>query len=108
MEAGQGTSLELICARQWAACVDRAAEGLGAIDPRRVHTLRYESLAADPLAGLSGILAFLGAEVQPEALTAAARGFHGGSIGKGKRAGSVHTQAMAAMADTLLKHGYET
>lgn len=108
MEAGRETPLALICARQWAACVNRAAEALGAIDPHRVHVLRYEDLADDPLAGLSGILAFLGAEAEPEALAAAARGFHGGSVGKGKRGADILPEAGAAMAPTLLKLGYET
>lgn len=108
MDAETDTPLELICARQWSTCVDRADGGLAAIDPGRVHTLRYEDLAADPVAGLSGILDFLGAEVPQSAVAKAAQGFHGGSVGKGKRGATLQAPSQAAMAQTLSTHGYET
>ncbi|MGS4948165.1 sulfotransferase family protein [Meridianimarinicoccus sp. RP-17] len=107
MEAETGTPLELICARQWSACVDRADSGLATIEPSRVHTLRYEDMAADPFARLSEVLDFLGAEIPQSAVTNAAQGFHGGSVGKGKRQATLSDMSLAAMAHALSNHRYE-
>lgn len=64
--------LDVICAHQWAACVETAQADLDLVAPDRVLRLSYEALSRDPAGTLSRIVAFLGAAVTDADLTAAA------------------------------------
>ena len=60
-----------LAARQWCASVQRARRELSAIDPARVHEIRYEALVQDEQA-LGPLCAFLGL-ADPEPVLAAYR-----------------------------------
>jgi len=46
-ENARQVSLADVCARQWKNCVEKSVKDLGDIDPRRVHTIRYEDFVSN-------------------------------------------------------------
>ncbi|MBE0566714.1 MAG: sulfotransferase [Krumholzibacteria bacterium] len=97
-----------LSARQWRRCVERTDEDLAAIDPRRVHVVRYEDFVAAPAAELARILAFLGADADPRAVATACAGVRGGSVGKALHSLPAADKAIIARvcSPLLARHGY--
>jgi hypothetical protein len=72
-KAMYATSLDEVCARQWAECVQTAAEQLNFLPRDRVFQLRYEDLTRDPRRALIDVALFLSAAVTPDAIASAAQ-----------------------------------
>jgi hypothetical protein len=51
-------SLLKVCAVQWQRCVEKAATELAAVEPTRVHRVRYEDVVAEPESHLAEMAAF--------------------------------------------------
>ena len=97
-----------LAARQWRRCVERTDAELAGIDPARVHRLRYEEFVAEPAAGLTRILDFLGVPTAEAAVNAAVAGVRATSVGSAVRRLSAPelAAAAAALAPLLAAHGY--
>ena len=98
-----------LAARQWRACVERTDEDLAAIDPARVHRVRYEDFVAAPVQELAAILRFLDQPVDDADAAAAVGAVRAGSVGKAARSLPASDQAVIARvcAPVLERHGYE-
>lgn len=57
--------LEIVCARQWALSNDAALDDLRALASERWMTIRYEELAADPVAITKDVMAWLQLDLEP-------------------------------------------
>lgn len=98
--------LEEMCARQWAACVNASEEAFAAMAPDKVLRLYYEDLTGDAEAVLTRITDFLGAEIPPDQIAAAAARVRQGEARKGLDTLDLGP-AEAVIAPVLTRHGYE-
>jgi len=98
--------LEELAFIQWQRCVDLACAGLASLDPRRVHTIRYEDFVSDPQAGTAAALAFLAIEDRHDSVRLAQVSPR--SVGKGRAAlGPEAVERLEALAPwTLTRFGY--
>ena len=78
-------SLPEICAAQWNACVERAAEAFQAMPPKEIITIRYEEFVTTPEAELQRICDFLGAQVAASTIVECVDAVSDQSVGKGQR-----------------------
>ncbi len=108
MEAHLDEPLDQICARQWAACVDKADAYLETLPTERWMRVRYEDFVADPQAHVEAIAKFLGTEATQDEIAAATQAIRGGNIGKGRKALSdgAESRLTAIMSHALSRHGY--
>jgi hypothetical protein len=74
--------LDELAALQWQRCVDASTKAFTSMEAGRVHQLSYEEFVADPTAGLTRILEFLGEDVTVD--PAWVSGVSVGSVGKGR------------------------
>lgn len=100
-------TLEEVCALQWQACVERAAQVFASI-PERVFRLRYEDFVSRPAELLQGIGDFLGLAVTQEQASRLTAGVSSRSIGKGReQLGSEGVARLAPLiGSTLERFGY--
>jgi len=107
MDEAPNLELEEICARQWAACVERADEAFTRIDPARVFVLKYEAFASEPKETLSKLLDFLGADASESDILKAIGPIRATSINKGKiLENELSASTLDAMMPALHAHGY--
>lgn len=103
-----GGSLARLCAAQWARCVDAADARFAAMDPGRVHRIRYEEFVTAPAAVMERVAAFLDLPVAPAAWPALAGDVFTGSVGKGRL--ELDAEELRGVdeiiAPTLARHGY--
>jgi len=104
-ERHAGAPVEELCARQWAACVDRADEAFARMPADRVISIQYETLTADPCGTLTRIASFLDHDVPETVLAMAAGGVRGGA-GKGRRDIDDIAGLMPILEGPLKRHGY--
>ena len=78
-------SLEQVCASQWARSVARSIEAFDAMQPERVHSIRYERFVTLPREELERLIAFLGMDVQSTLLDEAVSGVKTQSVGVWRR-----------------------
>lgn len=77
-------SLEVVCARVWAACIERSVAAFARLPRHRFLELRYEDLAGSPRAQLERILRFLELESSSEEVARAAAPVGASSVGRGR------------------------
>lgn len=77
--------LLIVCAIQWARCVDRALEGLAAIPAERILTIRYEQFVTQPLLHLEHVAVFLGLDSDPYETIVNRKYISEDNVGKGRR-----------------------
>ena len=95
------TPVEVLCAHQWAACVEKADVDLNTLSPDRVLRLRYEDFVARPEEAIRDVLDFLAEERREDDIAAATADVSQGSIGKGRRA-SVDDPAVARIVEPVM------
>jgi hypothetical protein len=71
-----------VCAEQWRQCVRQATASLARLPPRRVATVRYESLVREPRLEITRLLQFVGIPYHPELLEAVVSGVSARSVGR--------------------------
>jgi hypothetical protein len=76
--------LSVVCARQWAACVERALDAFERMPSPDVVTVRYEDLVVDPQGVLGGLTDFLDLDVDPELVRSAGVGLRPTTVGRGR------------------------
>lgn len=104
---GPMDDLDLVCARQWAACVVKASDALDEIPEPMAMTLRYEDFVASPGVTISNVLEKLGHKVRPEAVSDAISHINSNSVGRDKaKPDGPATPDQMAMASALERHGY--
>jgi LPS sulfotransferase NodH len=69
LDASKNEDLDVICARQWAACVNKTQDALDDVDPQRWITIYYEDFVSDPVAEITRVLAQLDVQHTPEQIT---------------------------------------
>ena len=107
METMGPLTLEVLCAHQWAACVEQADAGFSQIDAKRVLLLRYEDFTHDPHKTLVDILAFLGTTANEIDINEAVGPVRATSVGKGQSLrDALPPEVHNIMADALGNHGY--
>lgn len=74
-------SLVEVCAEQWRRCVMRTCAALDAIDPERVHIVRYEDIVRDPVESVRGLASFIGVRVGAERVSELAAPISPSSVG---------------------------
>ena len=97
-ELTQQWSVPELCALQWQACVDTAADELAHLDSERVLQLRYEALVQDPVSHMTRLAEFVGAPISVDEAKKITRNVKSNSVGKGRQ----------AMACDGVDHGVET
>lgn len=95
--------LEEICARQWAACVQKSAGSLRSISGDRTISLRYEDFTANPAETIATILTFLNASAPPDDLKAAVAPIKKSSVGKGATVLENLRPEVRELVDTCMK-----
>jgi lipopolysaccharide/colanic/teichoic acid biosynthesis glycosyltransferase len=100
--------LAQICARQWAACVERSDAFLEQLARNRWLRIRYEDFVADPRANLRRILAFLDVPAGEAAIQAGTLRIRTDSVGRGRgtEAQGWTESVMPEMESALRRHGY--
>jgi hypothetical protein len=74
-----------VCARQWCRCVAKSLEGLRAVHPAEVLTVKYEEFVTDPASCLGEIAGFIGIEKARASEALATREITRENLGKGRR-----------------------
>lgn len=104
---GPMDDLDLVCARQWAACVIKTSDALDEIPASRAITLGYENFVASPEVTISNVLEKLGQTVAPDAVSAAVSHINSNSVGRDEaKPDGPMTPAQTEMAPALGRHGY--
>ncbi|MDA9226424.1 sulfotransferase [bacterium] len=99
--------LDLVCARQWAACVIKTSDALDEIPASKAMTLHYEDFVASPEVTISNLLEKLGQTVAPDAVSAAVSHINSNSVGRDKpKPDGPATPVQTEMAPALGRHGY--
>lgn len=107
MASMDSVTLEVLCAHQWAACVEKADAGFAQIDPQRVLLIRYEDFTRDPHKALRGILKFLGTTAVTADINKAVGPVRATSVGKGQSLrDALPPEVHGIMANALGNHGY--
>lgn len=98
-----------VCARQWQRCVEQAGRDLRALDPARVHRVRYEEFVADPAAQLGAIAGFAGWPVPERVVGPAVRHVapERAAAPRALLTDEERAQIESLVAPTLTAHGYE-
>lgn len=101
-------SLDEVCAFQWQACVDKAADALMALPQERWIEVSYEEFVQQPEHELTRVLDFIGLDVKVEDVKQAVMGVRAGSVGKGRAAldDSSLSRLEALVKPTLNRFGY--
>lgn len=81
-EAARTDDLHILCARQWARCVEKAEEELANLPADRVHSLRYEDFVHQPVFSLRELAEHLGIEADDADLARAASHVASTSVSK--------------------------
>ena len=104
----QGLPLPQICARQWAACVDRSDAFLETLPAGRWLRIHYEDFVAQPILHLRRILTVLRAETDDTKLQLATSHIRAGNTSRGLKQETqrLHQSAVPEMEGTLRRHGY--
>jgi len=76
-------SLEEVCAKQWARCVEKAHNDLAQLSSGKVYSMDYEAFVQDPAAYIHDIKTWLGFSWTDEAVKESVKGVRTGSVGKG-------------------------
>jgi len=103
-------ALELVCAYQWARCVQASDAALASMDRERILFLRYEDLVAEPRATLAAIRKFPPLHtIDDDLIHAAPSSIRTESAGAWRRALSNDAldRIMPIIQPSLLRHGYE-
>lgn len=102
-------SLAEVCAMQWVRCVEKAEQGLAAVDPERVFRLRYEDFVANPAVNLHKCVSFVGAAVTDQAIQEAVQRVTAGNVGKWRKSLDQQTLELISplIAATLDRYGYK-
>lgn len=106
IELHAGAPVEELCARQWAACVQRADAAFADMSEAEVIWVRYETLTEDPVATLERITAFLGHNVSTPTLATAASSIRRSGAGKGRAEIDDLDRIMSILESPLRQHGY--
>lgn len=100
--------LDEICALQWEACINKAADALTALPQERWLEVTYENFVTNPNQELSRILDLLQLEVPPQQQQHALTGVLASSLGKGRA--NLDTASLARLTrligKTLIRFGY--
>lgn len=106
MDRHAGAPVEELCARQWAACVQRADTAFADMSEARVIWVRYERLTENPIATLERIMAFLGHSVSAQTLVTAASSIR--RSGARMRCAEINDldRIMPILEGPLRQHGY--
>jgi hypothetical protein len=100
-------SLDALCARQWAACVNQSDTAFASLDPRRVFKLCYEDLISDPKQTLKDILAFLDVQADTETIALAAGSIRQKPAKKDSQLNEkLGKQVLGLMDEPLRRHEY--
>lgn len=101
-------SLNEICALQWQACVQQSEAAFLAINPARIHRIKYEDFVSAPQQELKKLTDFLKITVDDNVLGNLVADVSSGSIGKGRQAlGAKEVKNLELLvADMLKKYGY--
>jgi hypothetical protein len=105
MNAGKTEDLEVTCARQWAACVDKTQDALVDIDPQRWITIYYEDFVSDPDVEITRVLDRLNVKHTPEKITEAATLVRRKQTDKNGKTIN-NKKVMSIIAPTLQRLGY--
>ncbi|MEH6756955.1 MAG: sulfotransferase [Parasphingorhabdus sp.] len=96
-----------ICAKQWAACVDRSDTAFTAMDESRYLRIHYEQLATSPAAVFRKIFTFLNTPVTDTMMEHIISDVRVFSIGKGHRVLQGADEVIGPHINSaLLRHGY--
>lgn len=106
IERYRGASIEELCARQWAACVDRADDAFSNLTPCRAINLTYEGLISNPIRTLDFVIKALGLDMPSAAIAAAAKTIRGGGAGNGRKSVSTIDDISPILESPLRRHGY--
>lgn len=100
--------LDEVCALQWQACVDKAANAFAVMQKERWLEVAYEDFVRESESELSRVLDFLELDVPTEQRRQAISGIRADSIGKGRDAlGEANLQRLENLVhDTLVRCGY--
>lgn len=99
--------LEVVCARQWAACVDAATEGFRQVDAD-VIDVRYENFVLAPEEVLDRVAVRTGIRPDPAGLQRALHSVRSGGNGERAQIDSTVEPRIATVLDpSLAKLGYE-
>lgn len=99
--------LEEVCARQWAACIERSNSAFEAIGQSRVLKVHYEDFTTQPDVILSAILSFLGAGATEQEMSEAIEPVRSTSIGKGQfLLGCLRPEIIALIESPMREQGY--
>lgn len=98
-----------IVAKQWVAAVEGALDGLAAVPPEQVVTVRYEDLVADPRATFARLFDFCGIAVDADDLDRIVAPVHSASVQKwrGELPPGAMEAALPILAPTLARLGYD-
>lgn len=75
--------LDVVCALQWQACIEKAYETLQTLPAEQWVELSYEAIVRNPARELTSALGALGYKVGTPAIERAVAGVSGSSVGKG-------------------------
>ncbi|TDY02693.1 sulfotransferase family protein [Thiohalophilus thiocyanatoxydans] len=100
--------LDEVCALQWQACVDKAADAFAAMPTDRWLEIAYEDFVREPEREFARVIEFLGIESPSEQVKQAVAGVRADSIGKGRAA--LNDDALQRLEglvhQTLARYGY--
>ncbi|BAZ94544.1 uncharacterized protein FOKN1_2167 [Thiohalobacter thiocyanaticus] len=101
-------SLDEICALQWQACVDKAADAFATMPEERWLEISYEDFVDSPASEFARIIEFLEIDATSDQIAAAVVGVRPDSIGKGRSAlGEASLQRLDRLVrHTLARYGY--
>ncbi|MAT50395.1 MAG: sulfotransferase [Porticoccaceae bacterium] len=101
-------SLDEVCALQWQACVEKAADAFAGMSKERWLEIPYEAFVDSPESEFVRILTFLGIDATPEEIAKAVEGVRSDSVGKGRVAlDEASLQRLDQLVhNTLARYGY--
>lgn len=107
-EALQTRTLSEVAAMQWARSVEKSLDDFEAIDPKRVHRVRYEDFVSDGSAEMRRLESFLECEVSTDLISRLIGGVSPRSVGKWKKDfdEETHRLVMPHLEGTLERLGY--
>ncbi|MDY6981053.1 MAG: sulfotransferase, partial [Pseudomonadota bacterium] len=100
--------LDEVCALQWQACVDKAADAFAAMPADRWLEIAYEDFVREPESEFARVIEFLGVDVASDKVKQTVVGVRADSIGKGRAAlNDDALQRIDGLVDhTLARYGY--
>jgi len=101
-------TLAEVCAMQWVKSVELADRDFASIAPDRVHRMRYEDVAIDPVKSMTALSAFLNVEMDMNQAQTLTKGVSTKSVGAWKRdlTDVDAAKVQPILADMLAKFDY--